>query len=498
MRGTLTLLLLPLFLSVTAQSWAPIGAEWTYKQNSVWGPDSNLAVVRVVGDTLVDGRLCRELRLMEGWHDCHELFALQYESNDSLFAWNANGGNFQLIFRWDAQPGDTWHTVVQPGVNASDTLDWLVLDTGHVMVAGEPLREWTVQIDPRQSGLHIPITRVVERLGPMGSPFAWMHGACDFEIYAGLRCYEDDDIDWLSPDHPQCALMDHTGAVQVDEPWNTWFVARTFPAGSLEHPNFVATRTTRYFFSGAITVDGEPWNRLIAHDTWEDPPVTTVVGAMRQTDQVVLFVDTLGAIDTLYNFNLQVGDSVHYPGISLMHPYLTVEAIDTVMIMDHPHRRFRFSEDWSIMEAYYSDAWIEGMGSIHGPLAPRMPEHLSTGTSGWPDSTRTVCFLRGNDLLWQHPGYSSCTTNVLLGTDELLLPEITLYPNPTQGIVRVVGLPAGQWPYRVLGPTGHVMAEGLFPAGDSPRLLDLGSWPSGLYLLQVDLPGSFSGRFVKD
>lgn len=424
MRKFLTLLiLLPLLTS--AQTWAPLGAQWSYTQGSCCGPDSTVAVIEVVGDTLVGGQLCKELQMTSGWQLCYELPRFHYQSNDSLFYWNEDAGSFELLFRWDAVPGDTWSTPV-----SGDTLDWAVTDTGHVTVAGVALRTWNVDVAPRAGIYYAPIVRVTERLGPSNSPFAWAWPQCDGEYYGGLRCYADSLLSWLNPQYPQCALTDPIpAAIRFDDPLGMWFVARTYPEGNIQNPNFAATRTTRYFYSGNMSFNGESWNRLHAQPTWGGSPSSTYIGAVRQAGQLVLFLDTTLTVDTLYNFNLQVGDSMRYPAFGAPSPYLTVEAIDTVMIQDYPHRRYHFSEYPQTLEDVFTDTWIEGIGSIHGPLAPRMPATLGYHY-GFPDSTRTTCYWRWQDLLWQHPDYPSCATNILMGIDEMALPGgMRIMPN---------------------------------------------------------------------
>ena len=79
----------PLFLilfttSIAAQTWAPIGAKWTYKQGHFGGPDTNLAVVEVVGETIIDGRTCSDMAATAGWLLCHKFIRFTCVSNDSL------------------------------------------------------------------------------------------------------------------------------------------------------------------------------------------------------------------------------------------------------------------------------------------------------------------------------------------------------------------------------------------------------------------------------
>lgn len=203
-----SILLIALFVPLLAhsQSWAPVGAKWTYKQGSCCGPDSNLAVIEAIGDTLIDGRICTELAVEQGWFGCHVFLPYFTESNDSLFFHDPLTEQFQLLFRWDAVPGDAWFTAISSTFTLGDTLDWTVVDTGRVVINGIELRTWQVDVIARNMVYNAAIASVTERLGPFGTPFTWVFNACDGETFLQLRCYEDNDITWQNPSVPQCAL----------------------------------------------------------------------------------------------------------------------------------------------------------------------------------------------------------------------------------------------------------------------------------------------------
>jgi photosystem II stability/assembly factor-like uncharacterized protein len=65
---------------------------------------------------------------------------------------------------------------------------------------------------------------------------------------------------------------------------------------------------------------------------------------------------------------------------------------------------------------------------------------------------------------------------------------VGVYPNPSGGVVRLSGLPAGSYGYRVVDGAGREVAKGL-TTGD----MDLGRLPKGSYLLELSGQG---GRWV--
>lgn len=503
-------LLLPLYAA--AQTWAPIGAKWTYSQHFVTGPDSSLYILECVTDSLIQGHTCSVLQ--GNFNGCFfpgSGRAFTYASGDSVFLFDEERQDFGLLYAFNAQPGDSWD-LPRHIWTPNDTVRFEVNAISTTTVDGQTLRVLDLTstvIYGDDIGPMWPLPAMVtERLGSNIYPFLWGHEACDMDVIGPLRCYEESTlpmpepppplpIQWLNPRYPQCALTEPVpAAIRFDEPLGSWFVADTYPEGSINDPNFVRTRTTRYFFSGSTTIDGHTWNRLHAMDTWTGIAPVAYQGSVRQVDQLVLFMDTMGTIDTLYNFGVQVGDSVRYPDFGAPSPYLTVEAIDTIIIQDHPHRRYHFSEYIQSLEDVFTDTWIEGIGSIHGPLAPRIPSALGYHYS-FPDSTRTTCYLHWDDPVWRHPGYTHCTTNILAGVDERDAARITLRPNPATDAVYVYGLPPQGWNYHILDMTGRVHATGTTTGGD-PHRIDLHALPAGVYLLRAKEAGTRSFRIVKE
>ena len=204
-------MILPLFatLSALGQSWAPLGASWTYKQGDAFFLDTNLMVIEAVGDTIIQDRTARILSITEGRVGCYAHPRYFAESNDSLFYYDSLGVTFQLLFRWDATIGDTWSTPVNWSSDWSpsifDTLDWQILDTSHINIDGQQLRKLLAQPISRTGNLILQTGWFTERLGSEWAPFAWTH-ICDGETFLGTRCYEDDDLMWLNPLFPSCEL----------------------------------------------------------------------------------------------------------------------------------------------------------------------------------------------------------------------------------------------------------------------------------------------------
>ncbi|RLD23010.1 MAG: hypothetical protein DRI54_07890 [Bacteroidetes bacterium] len=207
----------------------------------------------------------------------------------------------------------------------------------------------------------------------------------------------------------------------------TWNVARTFPDANPDNPSFVATTTTVYGFSGDTLIDNELWDKYYFTSDSNFVEGLTYVGCMQETDGIVVFMDTTNTVDTLYNFNLQQGDSVFYDfgfdGI-----FLKIETIDSIEIEEQFYKRFYFDEP--IFGFFYiKEIWIEGIGSTHGPLFPAYPMIFSDEI---PDSLNLTCYNIENQVIWNNPNYGACYINIVLSIDELTILSFKIYPNPAK------------------------------------------------------------------
>ena len=219
-------------LAPAQQPFAAIGSTWTYTQGSCCGPDTNVAVIIVAGDTSIDGHAYHHLIASSGWFICYTIAPFIRNVNDSMFYREAGGTEEHLLFRWNAVPGDTWSTPIGP--DGVDTLDWTVADTGHVDVDGITLRTLTVNQFSRQFALIAPTNGLVsERLGLSTAPFCWTSGVCDGESFIDLRCFTDGQMDMLNPQYPQCSLV--TGIVEAPEPDSFTVFPASVESGGLVH-----------------------------------------------------------------------------------------------------------------------------------------------------------------------------------------------------------------------------------------------------------------------
>ena len=215
----------------------------------------------------------------------------------------------------------------------------------------------------------------------------------------------------------------------IDQDAN-WNVARSFIDNNPDNPSFVSTTTTVFGFSGDSLIDNELWDKYYITSDSNFVNGLTYVGSMQEADGIVLFRDTLSELNTLYNFNLQVGDSVFYE-FDFEGVYIKISTVDSIEINGVAHRRLFFEEP-PFPPFELNEVWIQGIGSIHGPLFPLNPSLFS---SELPGSVDLICYKENDQVVWSNPDFNDCYINIVLSVVEIKGSAFNIYPNPAQNKV---------------------------------------------------------------
>ena len=181
-----------------------------------------------------------------------------------------------------------------------------------------------------------------------------------------------------------------------------------------------------------ITIPMDIWGNILGDGSSYGP---LYQGAYQEINKVVRFCSPDGTIDTLYDFNLNVGDTIkflHVKGVWCYDPdsLLIVEQIDSILIQNHYRKCFIFK--FIMMDGGYghlTEKWIEGIGSIHGIL---FPLNIRTFYDEASEEEDLTCFFENNELLWKHQFYKSCS--VLAVQDFTLNDKVEIYPNPASQV----------------------------------------------------------------
>lgn len=106
-------------LTVVAQDWAPVGAEWYYSKPS-GDPQGNYVLYTSVKDTLVGNEAARKIIKQKSNGELLG-YEIMYSNNDSVFYWF--NGAYHLLYDFTAVQGDTiLFEFKSTGVQNNDTI----------------------------------------------------------------------------------------------------------------------------------------------------------------------------------------------------------------------------------------------------------------------------------------------------------------------------------------------------------------------------------------
>jgi len=205
-------------------------------------------------------------------------------------------------------------------------------------------------------------------------------------------------------------------------------------------------------------------------------------GLLRSTNGLVIFQDTTSVIDTIYDFNMELGDSILYNFVDDS-GYVEVIEIDSILINGQMVKRMRFSEP-PIPTAFsnVNESWVENIGSIHGPLFPSQPTFTS---SEFPGGLDVTCTEINNTPYWDSPYYDECYYNIVLSSQQPERQDFTIYPNPTTGHLYIQNdlknNEVGQ--FSVYDLLGKQITSGAVLSGK--QLVDISNLQDGLYIITL-------------
>lgn len=264
----------------------------------------------------------------------------------------------------------------------------------------------------------------------------------------------------------------------LDSKWN---VAKTYPAATQQNPTFAATTTTVYGFQSDTIINSERWFKL--YSTIDSTFQSNLLyrGLIRQENNKVFYLDTLNQLDTLYDFSLNVGDSVLFDLYGMFPEWLKVISVDSIQINSVFYKRLKFEEPTIQAFDDLNEIWIEGIGSIHGPLFPNSPIKFSQTVS---DSMLLTCTFSNNQQVWQNQSYPTCYVNIVLSIDQLQLFNLKIYPNPFVDKIHFENLDFRQFELTVLNNLGQTVSK--TQINNHNTIIDLADLKAGVYFLRIE------------
>lgn len=177
--------------------------------------------------------------------------------------------------------------------------------------------------------------------------------------------------------------------------------------------SFRINEQTFFAFGGKIFYEVQ---RKAGSLNWEN------AGYVSQSNNLVEVFDG-GEIVTLMDFSLNVGDSVEFWPVLIDGPWLKVNKLDTVVFNDGIQRKRIHLENSTII-------WVEGIGNMGNPV------YYTPGGSSMPFGYLS-CFFENDLIVYEelNDKYDEC---LISSTNENYLSNLTIYPNPTNGLLSII------------------------------------------------------------
>lgn len=172
------------------QPFAPVGAKWHYTETSMASNDIYYTWFESVKDTIVINQACRKIIGRSG---CAWNTDYLFDRNDSVFFFNSNTQQFELLYNFAADVGDSWtihHPIDWGGDNDSTTLT--VDSTDNIVIDGVVLKVlYTKTVNGGHNNWWHFQGKHIQRIG---APYLFpVFGGCD-PMPGSLRCYQDSEI----------------------------------------------------------------------------------------------------------------------------------------------------------------------------------------------------------------------------------------------------------------------------------------------------------------
>ena len=259
-----------------------------------------------------------------------------------------------------------------------------------------------------------------------------------------------------------------------------WNIVREYPDPSPLDPFFIESRTKIYGFNGDTIVNGTQWKKMFS--TFDSAFLNnmTFLGFVRSENGYIFRTTLFNSIDTLYNFNLSIGDSVFF-NIPNKQQFIPVIQKDSIAINGQFYDRFEFAEPVGPNSfTVFGEVWIEGIGSIHGPFFPLNPQEFSSEIT---DKLNLTCTRVSGLQYWSNPLYSQCIINNVLNISNHQLSSFNVFPNPFYDRL-LVDFSNGE---NIRITLFNSLGEKIIQLNKEANLaeLDLSYLNSGLYILEV-------------
>ncbi|MBN1968672.1 MAG: T9SS type A sorting domain-containing protein [Candidatus Delongbacteria bacterium] len=194
-----TIFLTTLIGNISAQEFAPIGAEWYYNEKFASSGDIDFIKFTSEKDTIINGENCRKITKRHKIY-CYERPDTEFilNRNDTVFFFDPLFNDFQNLYVFSANNNDSWKIKVEGENQSIDTITISVDSTKTKLINGIELKHLYITYNSIYGNYP---SEIIEKIGDIRFMFnwePWKAMACDFNYTNGLRCYQDSEIGLFS------------------------------------------------------------------------------------------------------------------------------------------------------------------------------------------------------------------------------------------------------------------------------------------------------------
>lgn len=175
----------------SAQTWAPIGAKWSYTLRFAFSGEVDTLVVRSTGDTIIQGKQCRILKKNITTCDERGIYEYMYSDSGKVFFFDNSRSKFQMLFNINAKIADTWIWKIKDFPSQDSVV--VIVDSISTITINSIIYK---KIFVEYVNVTLPWSisgngRIIENMGDDYYLFPWVSGICDITFGGPLRCYQD-------------------------------------------------------------------------------------------------------------------------------------------------------------------------------------------------------------------------------------------------------------------------------------------------------------------
>ena len=448
-------------------TFAPQGAEWYFDVFNPWGTHPEYQRFFVDGDTIIQGHQCSiiDQHFLDTGHEGGEFV---YEEDNKVYWFNPTTNAFSILYDFDAEAGESWYYEV------GDCSHQVTVDSvGSVTWNGHNYRTQWVRFNE-----DLPVFRgkIIEGIGYERGLFPSMEVCNGWEVFDAseieyLRCYVNDE-----------EMLYHEGEYDCDQ---SNIVPPSYPEWYYEIQNEDGSITYQYMYqAGDTIINDEPTHILVKINTLYDKGLREEVTheyVFELNGKLYWWNKRSRLFTVLYDYEAEVGDSWNIfvgTGILTMH----VDAVEEIEYEGRTYRMLRVSDP----EDLFSGNIVCGIGH----LTSFFPERLMDNRDGIRVEGMR-CYWTEGELVFKY-GDEDCDAvySEVHGIEEdgpsTGSGALTVYPNPTNGVLFVQTLRATSLPaetYRITNLMGQTLLAGQIT--NENQQINVSALTQGMYFITI-------------